>query len=612
METQIKVCTLSHVFMAHRPRLTVMIFFGLALGVFTWAANADTWTGAGQISAIQDRDWIIPGNWFNNAVPVGEIDRFKLTGDGTIALFGNQSAGGLIFEDFTDTRLYPDVLGPAPLALVNEPGGGGVPPKIRSGETLRDTYGVDYYTTGPQLAVDLQLNAAPRFEIGNLGAGTVADKSAMLVSGVMTSIAGNTITYNGYGTGTSLWFTQKSTLAGITVNVNAVGAGGGGYILNLADNGRIDQATINLNASQCYLGLHDTQNGPAAVQDTINSYAADIFADRSYLQNDLNNLVNVLQTINGTVQIRQNNAKFGGTGTFGRTNNGYYLRVATLKFTETSTVDVNNGNLTEDRGGSRYISGANRLQEAHNYTYVTNLNAVAQPLTKRGSGVLAIERVNGAGLWPKAPTVQAGVLRLGTQAVAHSLQPADWITVAPDGGVGIAWDSTINLRAAAPLPLKIIPSANIIGQSGAIDPDLWNFLFTTANPLIDPNVNPLAGNLTYLRIGSSMGGDASFDTQPQAAKHASIAFMNNQGLVSQIIPYVIGPNNCNIYYFGGGGGTLRVNAQLGNYQQRTTMFEMGTTGTLLPGAWRLIPAAIPSRKRTLTRAGRKFPPARCN
>ena len=42
------------------PPLMVAFVLVLALGVITWEAKADNWTGAGQAAANQTRDWNIP------------------------------------------------------------------------------------------------------------------------------------------------------------------------------------------------------------------------------------------------------------------------------------------------------------------------------------------------------------------------------------------------------------------------------------------------------------------------------------------------------------------------------------------------------------------------
>ncbi|MGD0653632.1 MAG: PEP-CTERM sorting domain-containing protein [Thermoguttaceae bacterium] len=585
------------------PPLTITFFLVLALGVFTWTAQADVWTGAGETPANQTRNWNKPLNWWNNAVPPANDQNYFLAfGEGTIELKGLQFAGAMVFDNFTYTTIAPGVPplpGASNLTMVNSPNG---VPYISMGEGVRDTYGVDYFTAGPKFTADVILAAPLSVNLGLTGNGS---NSSMLFSGQITNPQNNPITYTGAGTGASLWISSNNVFNAIAlspINIAPGGGGGGkGYTMHLVDQGRMDNTAINLITSTCYLGLQDNRNGgpipPLASNiylNSVNSYGGNVYADRSYQSNPLDTTVNVEQYLAGGVTVYQGVANFGSTGPFGRTNNGFGLHLATLNWDiapNSVTINVNNGNLTEGRGGSRYVSGANRLQEPNNYTYVSNLwenQSKLVPFIKGGSGVLVIDQANGVGQWWTSPQVNAGVLRLGTPTTPPQNAPSVILNTA-NAGVGIGWDTTVNLRAVPPQPLPIIPTANVTGQSGAIDVDLWNFLFTAANPTIDTNVTNNLGAWTYMRIGSSMGGDASFDPQPLAAIHASIAFRNNQQQLSQIIPYVVGPNTCNIYYFGGGGGTLQVDAQLGNYQQRNTMLEMGTTGTLLPGRVALNP-----------------------
>ena len=272
---------------------------------------------------------------------------------------------------------------------------------------------------------------------------------------------------------------------------------------------------------------------------------------------------------------------FGSTGHFGRTNNGFSLHLGMFDWEHNAPVElvhVNNGNLTLGRGGSQYVSGANRLQEAHNYVYVDNLNEMSEnqlnpvPLGKGGTGVLAVDRVNGGGQWLSSPQVLAGVLRLGSANNPHNAPFVQLL--APDAAVGIGWDTQIFTPA---VPFPILPAGVNPGQCGAVDIDLWNFGWTVMfNPTINTNLQG-----TYLRVGSSMGGDATFDPQPNPAKHASVAFLNQQGIMTQIIPYAnpVGPPE---YYLGGGGGTLRLDCQLQDWGGQTWL-QMGTTGNLLPG-----------------------------
>ena len=82
---------------------------------------------------------------------------------------------------------------------------------------------------------------------------------------------------------------------------------------------------------------------------------------------------------------------------------------------------VHNGNLTEHRGGSRYVSGANRLQEAHNYVSVDDLQLLqGQSIGKFGTGVLWVNYLNATvppgiqNTWSTSPRITAGVMRLGS------------------------------------------------------------------------------------------------------------------------------------------------------------------------------------------------------
>jgi hypothetical protein len=67
----------------------VAFFLVLALGVCTWEAKADSWTGAGQAPANQTRDWRIPANWqLGIAPPATDGNIFSYLGEGKIELNG--------------------------------------------------------------------------------------------------------------------------------------------------------------------------------------------------------------------------------------------------------------------------------------------------------------------------------------------------------------------------------------------------------------------------------------------------------------------------------------------------------------------------------------------
>jgi hypothetical protein len=568
--------------------LIIPIFLALALGVFTWTVKADSWTGAGENPASQIRDWNIPGNWSSNAPPLpNDQNFFTQLGDGTIELNGTQSAGAMIFGDFSyptiDPGVWPIV---SNLTMVNSPTGSSY---FQMGESVRDTYGVNYFTAGPLFTTDVILSAPFNIDLGQL----MGTSSAMMISGkILSNIQGNTITYTGYSTGSSLWITSVNdySATGMTVKIvdgGAVGPSMNGHILHLANAGRLDYAKIELNSITCMLGLQDNTLAAAPNQyfnTVVCNYGGTIFTDRSYQLNDLDTTINGVQwlqnvIVQGVIPVVQ----FGTLLTYGRTNNGFSQWVETMRFEPSEILGamVHNGNLTEDRGGSRYVSGANRLQEAHNYVNVQNLIVPnITPFSKGGAGVFWAQSVNGNGVWPNAPQVSAGVLRLGTAAIQHIAPAVNLLTA--DAGVGIAWNTSIDLRGFwGPItPFPVNPPGIVPGQSGAMDIDLWNF----AGQIIDTNLWDATGaNLTYLRVASSMGGDASFDTQPLAAKHASITPR------TQIIPYIVQQEWVDIYYLGGGGGTLRIDCPLINYEERLALLEMGTTGTLLPGRVALNP-----------------------
>jgi len=622
MATKDKVCAWGSIWSVYRRHLTVIFFLVLALGVFTRTARADNWTGAGQAVANQTRDWRIPLNWqFGGPPPIPPWpvqNSFSYLGEGTIELNGLQSSGAITFNDFTYTTIARGALPPpSNLTMVDLVGGA---TSIQMGEGVRDTYGSDYFTAGPQFTADVNMNILnPINPTLNVNLGSAAgngSNSSMMFSGQINNLNNNSFFYSGTGAGTSLWISSNNIFGGMNPNniitINSAGAGADGYALHLVDNGRMNFTPIDLQGTSSYLGLQDnTGGGVGGVQlpgNTYNnwvwSHGGIVFTDRSYqaLGQDSNTTVNVLQYLTGGVTDYNGMINFGSTGPtshFGRTNNGFSLRLGVFDWENNvvpkELVHVNNGNLTLGRGGSRYMSGANRLQEAHNYVYVDMLNELSPnqvnliPLGKGGTGVLAIDLVNGGvqgGLqqWKSAPQVLAGVLRLGSGIIpalpgySHAMPIGQSLTLTtPDAGVGIGWNTNVNLFAAVPAPFAITPAGWIPGQCGAVDIDMWNHGLGGALS-IDTNFGVVGLNLTYLRVGSSMGGDATFDPQPNPIKHASTSAF--------IFPYR-GGMAPPTYFLGGGGGTLEIDSILSDYMGAG--LEMGTTGTLLPGRVALNP-----------------------
>jgi hypothetical protein len=571
------------------------------LGAWANVARADTWTGADETPFNQVRKWGQAGNWLNGSVPPDtDVNTFDIPGDGTVQLEYNRTARGMVFNDFTSTVIS----GPAAQTLTLQPDGNN-DPVLSLGEGLRDTYGSDYFTAGPDFKANLSLAG-----LLSIGFSPGVKNSAMMIEGQLVSgPSNNTINFNGTGKGAGLWVASNND-AGLPRNrvVLSINNGGGsgdgayGYTLHLADSispgsvvtlGRLDNVKISLNSSQSYLGLHAAAAGNQYAND-IDSLGGNIFTDRSYQGNDLASTANYVQTISGTVTlIAQENGdsrvNFGAADTpglpgqtpFGRTNNGYGISVTSLtSFGSVATINVNNGNLTEERAGSRYLSGANRLQEAHNYTYVGNYQmSMGQTLVKAGNGVLVINSVNNGQGFIGLATVDAGVL----SGAAGALSPSSpGISLSADAAVGIRWDTPVSVSGSTPVPVSApaISASNLPGQCGALDIDLAGHTWS-----IDTTIGTIPGYPTsYLRVGSSQGGDASFDAQPSvdgpSPKHARTS--------GWIVPYF---NRAAMpqeawYYFGGGGGTLRVDHVLGDYYDgtyRTTNLEMGTTGSLLPG-----------------------------
>jgi hypothetical protein len=549
-------------------------------------AQADQWTGAAQPNLSQSRSWTVGGNWFNGVVPPAtDTNYFTLQGDGIVTLDGYQVADGMLFDNFACEEIASGQGGPYTLSLGGG-GGGGATSQVQVMENVRDTYGLDYHTAAPEFSCDLSLDRHAQWSLGNPETPGAINESALLVSGQI-AFDPQTTTWDidGQGHGSSLWVTSQNSFTNVpSININNPSGTGGadGYILHLADSGRLDQSEININSQQSYLGLHNNgaAGGGGVYTNQINYWGWDsgvIFTDRSYQSNDLDASVNRMQYIQGTVyKPDEGLCQFGSTGRFGRTNNGYGIEVELFDYImeeEQGEVEiaVNNGNLTADRAGHRYISGANRLQEAHNYTIFNDLAAADQGVGfhKTGTGVLVIRQVFGGGMqWNDTAHIWAGVLRLDQ---ASTIPSGGVGNLAPNAGIGFGWDTPVTLTANVPLPVS--PTSNIPGQSGAVDIDLWGHTQT-----IDPHVMGPGQVTTYLRIGSSAGGDADFDPQPVPTKHASTS-----GL---IIPYNIAPDPP-MYYFGGGGGTLVVNSILWGSPEPEMPgpagLEMGTTGQLLPG-----------------------------
>ncbi len=335
----------------------------------------------------------------------------------------------------------------------------------------------------------------------------------------------------------------------------------------------------------------------------VDVYSGNIFADRNYQVADIQDGVkNIKQVIQNGVNLHDwmTCGSWPLYGTFGRTNNGFSVEITNLTWSTTNPaittvgIRVQNGNLTENRGGSRYVSGANRLQEAHNYTYVDMANEIAAVnlLEKDGPGVLAIDKVNGGiNMWMNTNLLaHEGVLRLGSAlTLPHTFAAGLGVDVRADAAVGIGWNTPVDLSGLTfppPLPpntpFTITPGSavvgSIIGQVGAVDIDQWNH--NPAPAVIDTNIWTALAGWTYLRVGSSMGADADFDPHPLAAKHAST--------LATIYPYRFGTWE---YLLGGGGGTLEIDSQLNNFGSPVTSLQMGTTGTLLPGRITLAPVA---------------------
>jgi hypothetical protein len=582
-------------FAALQKALAMTLSFLIATVAFTPVASGDTWTGAGESPLTQTRSWSNANNWSLLAVPPStDANNFFYFGNGTIQLNGNQTAKHMTFNSYTNYNIARTL----PLDNLTLNPAGAIASIISIGEGIRDTYGVDYFTAGTVFSANLTLTGPLDID-HSITAGT--DSSMMIAGAITSTAAGNRVWYNGYGVGTSLWITSyNSNAAWVWENWDSGGGAGGsstGYIMHLADAGRLDNTTIYLDSSRTSLGLQDNTSPMNFYSNFVHIYNGNIFADRSYQSGDIQDgKINVVQNIINYGVVVHGSATFGSWplySQFGRTNNGYSTRVAYMQWDDMPSPDgkieirVQNGNLTENRAGSRYISGANRLQEAHNYTYVnmafetTGINW----LEKDGPGVLAFEQVNGGtNIWNNTNfIIGEGVLRLGSPLfIPHTLPLG--VDVRRDAAVGIGWNTDVDLLGwfgAPNTPFRIIPGSpgGIAGQIGAVDIDMWGHAPGPLN-IINTNIATIYGS-SYLRVGSSMGADASFDPQPNPAKHASTT--------ATIIPCLGGGPRA--YFLGGGGGTLEIDSQLINYGQQETTLEMGTTGTLLPGRVALNPAA---------------------
>jgi len=582
---------------------TVVVALGLILPLVSLVsapvARADIWTGAGETPLNQVRQWGIGANWQNGFPPLPtDVNSFTPIGDGTIQLppppppppppTPSTWANGMLFADFTTTKIEANPAGGGSLGLGLGPVGEF--PIVSGQETLRDTYGSDYFPIGSGGWADAPVFAAPLIlttanTAFNLGAaiGGININSAMMIEGPL-SFSGPpnpVVNYNGSARGTSLWITSYN-MAPMALNptwfVNGVPSTINGATLHLAEAGHLDNVKIQLNSAQSYLGLQESNAGGIGntYLNNIDSAGGNVFADRSYQANPLATTINHQEFL-GTLQVippMPAATSFGSTGAFGRTNNGYGISLEQLQYKEPPTIYVHNGNLTEARAGSRYISGANRLQEAHNYTRVMLLDHQQQPFTKDGTGVLAIENVVGQWQPLASPVVNAGVLSV-LQSLAMPIGVP--IAVGANAGLGVGWDTQVNLQALPPIPWVVPTAAGPVGQTGAIDIDLWGHTQS-----INTNWTGAVPS-TYLRVGSSKGGDASFDPQPLPAKHASTS-----GFIMPSWP-TMGPPT---YYFGGGGGTLRVDSILFDDLAPGVALEMGTTGTLLPGRVALRPTGL--------------------
>ncbi len=509
----------------------------------------------------------------------------------------------MIFDNFTYTTIAPGVNpnppGTCDLTMVNPLQGGS---RIHMGEGVHDTYGADYFTAGPQITADVILNAPLTISYGTSGL-TQLNNSAMMFSGQITNPLTKSLTCKGSGgaglDATSLWISSNNEFNGDENNPIIIMPytngfeEGGGNALHLCDAGRMNSTPIELKSWDCYLGLQDNTVsglGPNQYLNSVKSWSGNVFADRSYQLDDLKTTVNVLQQLDG-VTVYGGTTTFGSAGNtpFGHTNNGYSIRLGSLNWDYQLTdpdyvsINVDNGNLTQGRGGSRYVSGANRLQEAHNYTYVENVSEIAenpvQYLLKGGDGVLAVEQVNGGGQWLNSPQVGCGVLRLGTPTNSHNAPSV--ILLGSSSAVGFGWDANINPGGIwGPIsPFPIISAGAVYGQCGAVDVDMWGH--GIIGNILNPNVWS-GETLTCFRVGSSMGADASFDPQPDSQKHAS----TSATIVASFDPAQ------QRYYLGGGGGTLRIDSVLQDHNPRSyfiSSVEMGTTGSLLPGRIALNP-----------------------
>jgi autotransporter-associated beta strand protein len=566
-------------------RVTLRGAFYMAV-VFLLAAAARgadpiVWTGAGESPIDQVRSWIETHNWEPNRLPfTTEIPNFGIRGDGTVQLMGPQTVAGLTFDPFTTTTINAG--GTDPLWRLSLPTGA----SIVAGEGLRDTNGFDFFASGPRINANILAGNELNIDLGaDNGRG-----SAMLIGGsiAFTAGTGNVINYTGHGLGSSLWITGANAYGApdaVTVNVNAtpIGAmdrGSIGFNLRLADAGRLDNAKIILpaiipGASVARLGLNESGasgTGNTYVNNIDCNYGL-IFADRSYQVpgNETATTINRIESIQGTLVLTGGVIFGSGGGSLCSTNNGYSIRVSHAQSDYTIGALVNNGYLTEGRFGTRCITGPNRLQEPNNYAIVADAQCAAGwGAANFGSGVLIIESANdGTGLSGEVGTAKGAIISLGEHALNTATGSCRLLTNVMAGGVGIRWDTGIDVPGNSPFVFNVDP-VSVAGQGSVLDVDLWGHTGGTTGRI----------DAGTLRIGSSLGGDASFDPLPRSTKHASTS--------AEIVPQLHTAEAAG-YFVGGGGGTLRIDRPLldwydsQNLRYVPTTLEMGTTGSVLPG-----------------------------
>jgi hypothetical protein len=90
------------------PSLRITFILFIALVVVAGEAIADTWTGAGQSPINQIRNWQLGSNWTLGSPPAPNASNtFTPSGEGAIQLNGIQSAGSMVFNQFTYTTIDP-------------------------------------------------------------------------------------------------------------------------------------------------------------------------------------------------------------------------------------------------------------------------------------------------------------------------------------------------------------------------------------------------------------------------------------------------------------------------------------------------------------------------